>query len=105
MLSRIHDLWLWYHESGLASARLPVPMIETMAVFVALTFCLLFRFSRTGLFVAYAFVYRWGWAARPLILPDDPVAYNIFTVAYIVFGVLVLTFTFVGIMQGKDATD
>ncbi len=77
-------------------------MVETMLVFVILTLCLLLRFSRIGLFVAYAFVYRWGWAARPLLLPEDPSVYNIFTVAYIVFGVLVVTFAFVGIMQSRD---
>ncbi len=105
MISRLYEFWIWYHESGLESARLPVPMIETMLVFVVLTVCLLLRFSRIGLFVAYGFVYRWGWAARPLILPDDPSAYNLFTVAYIVFGVLVVTFTFVGMMQTKDTQE
>lgn len=40
---------------------LPLPAIEVTMLLVILTACLLFRFSRMGLFTAYVFTYRWGW--------------------------------------------
>ena len=42
-------------------ATLELPAIEVTALVILLACCLLFRFTRTGLLVAYLFVYRWGW--------------------------------------------
>jgi hypothetical protein len=42
-------------------ATLPLPALEVTMLLVILTACLLFRFSRMGLFTAYIFTYRWGW--------------------------------------------
>lgn len=73
-------------------------MFETLVVFVLLTFCLFFRFSRIGLIVAYAFVYRWGWAVRHLIFPDNTSG---FTLAYIMFGVLVFVFAVIWLIRSE----
>jgi len=47
--------------SVIQHTTLPLPAIEVIALLVVLTACLLFRFSRMGLFTAYVFTYRWGW--------------------------------------------
>lgn len=101
ILQRIHELWQWYVSSGLGSATISIPMVETLLVFAVLTVCLLFRFSRIGLIVAYVFVYRWCWAFRQQILPDNPNVYNLFTAGYLICGILVFTFAIVGMIRQK----
>lgn len=101
MISKLQDFYSWYIASGLHGTELPIPVVETFLVFGILTICLLFRFSRVGLIVAYVFVYRWGWTVRHLIFSEDILSYNRFVIAYIVFGILVLTFTIIGMVRSE----
>lgn len=86
----------WYQQSGIAEAVLTIPLVETSLLFFLLTFCLLFRFCKTGLVVAYLFIYRWGWGVHKTLV-DDPTGQSVFSTIYIVFGVLVFTLAIVGL--------
>ncbi len=45
----------------IAKSSLTLPAAELTIHIVLLTLCLLFRYSRTGILIAYIFAYRWGW--------------------------------------------
>ncbi len=47
--------------SLLSGAKVMVPAYELIVLVLALAFCLLFRFSRTGLITAYLFTVHMGW--------------------------------------------
>ena len=104
MIEKIQEWWQWYLSSDLGSATLSIPMVETILLFAVLTICLLFRFSRIGLIVSYVFVYRWGWAVRQQILPDNPNITSLFTTSYMIFGLMVFTFVIVGMIRGRDTS-
>jgi len=94
--------WLsWYHNSSLGSATLSIPMIETMLLFLVLTICLLLRFSRTGLIVAYLFVYRWGWYCQEQDFLNDSYNRTLFITCYIIFGILIFVFAIVGMIRSR----
>lgn len=44
-----------------AHATIELPAMELIALIGILAVCLVFRFTRVGLLVAYALCYRWGW--------------------------------------------
>lgn len=96
-IERITD---FYNNSVFSQATFEVPALETTILFAVLTFCLLLRFARTGLVIAYIFVYRWGWIfCREEMKFDDR-----FFAAYIVFGVLVCTFVVVGMLHSSHTS-
>lgn len=94
----IEAIQTWYIQSGLGNARITVPALETTILFAVMTLCLLFRFCRIGLLVSYLFVFRWGWAFRHTLFPDDPAGHLVFSVIYIIFGLLVFVFTTAGML-------
>jgi hypothetical protein len=76
-------------------ATLDLPAIEVTFLIIILTICLLFKFTRTGLVVAYLFVYRWGW----LFFMEQP---QEMLVGYLIFGCIVGILTVVGMLLHKD---
>jgi len=94
----INDALQWYNLSGVQDASLTVPLTELVILFVLLTVCLLLRLSRTGLIIAYLFIYRWGWFFCLHNNFPDPKIRNMFLTGYIVFGILVLTLAIVAMM-------
>ena len=73
-------------------ATLTLPALELSILLAGLSCCLVFRFTRTGLLIAYMFIYRWGW----LILAD---AGQSLLVGYLVFGMLIGIATVIGLMR------
>ena len=73
-------------------ATLTLPSIEVTLLIVILTVCLLFKFTRIGLFMAYLFVYRWGW----LFFMDQP---QNMLLGYMTFGCLVGILTIIGMVR------
>ena len=102
MIEKVQTFWNWYQDSGLADMPVEVPLVETLLVFAMLTVCLLFRFSRIGLILGYVFVYRWAWSARAQLHLEDPAHYTMFTTAYIIFGILVLAFSVIGMIRPRE---
>jgi hypothetical protein len=45
----------------LSNSQLTLPAFELVLFMGLLSLSLLFRYSRTGIFVAYLFAFRWGW--------------------------------------------
>lgn len=74
------------------NATLTLPSIEVTLLIVILTVCLLFKFTRIGLFMAYLFVYRWGW----LFFMDQP---QDMLLGYMTFGCLVGILTIIGMVR------
>ncbi len=100
----INDALQWYGTSGIQEASLTIPLVEMIILFVLLSLCLLFRFSRTGLIIAYLFIYRWGWSLNMLnILPDQKIR-NMFLTGYILFGIIVLTLAIVAMMLSSRSS-
>ena len=73
-------------------ATLPLPAMEVTALIVLLTFCLLFKLTRTGLMIAYLFVYRWGWLFFVEQSQD-------MLLGYMTFGCVVGVLTVVGMLR------
>lgn len=105
MFNSLGEWWAWYRASEFSQATLAVPLVETTALLVAITICLLFRFSRTGLMLAFLFLYRWGWMVRIQHFTADPGIQAVFSVSYLIFGVGIFAFATVGmIRRGRDDT-
>lgn len=78
--------------SVVREATLTLPALELSVLIAGLSCCLVFRVTRTGLFIAYLFIYRWGW----LVLVNSGQG---LLVAYLVFGMLIGIATVVGMMR------
>ena len=76
----------------ISHASMTLPALEVTALIVIMAFCLLLKFTRTGLIIAYLFVYRWGW----LFFVEQST--EVLT-AYLVFGCLVGVLTVVGMLR------
>ena len=100
MFSMLNEWWGWYQNSGLDHVMLSVPLMETTVLFIALTICLLFRFSRTGLILAYLFFYRLGWTVQIREYAADPDLQTAFSAGYLIFGILVFTFLIISTIIG-----
>lgn len=87
----LSQLLTWYQTLGLDHSVAPVPGIEALILLALLTVCLLLRCSRSGLVIAYIFVYRWGLLFGRQNFSGNPPVYNKFLAFYVVFGILVLT--------------
>jgi hypothetical protein len=74
------------------SATLSLPALEVSMLFMALTFCLVLRFTKVGLVTAYVFVYRWGW----LFFAERSQS---FLISYLVLGMVVGVLTVIGMMR------
>ncbi len=64
------------------TSQLTLPSLEVALFVVLLSFCLLYRYNRAGIVVAYAFAARWGW----MVVQNLPTAAR---TSYIIFGILV----------------
>lgn len=92
--------WLdWYQHSGLGAATLTIPLVETVVLFFVLTCCLLLRLTRTGLMVAYLFVYRWGWAFWNQNIGMSSTMQSAFAAGYIAFGILATAFSIIALLR------
>lgn len=78
-----------------SGAVLELPAMEVTGLILLLTCCLLFKFTKTGLIVAYIFVYRWGW----LFFIDQP---QEVLVGYLVFGCFVGILTVIGMLRAPS---
>ncbi len=65
-----------------SNASITIPAMDLTIVIATLTLCLVFKFSKTGLIVAYLFCYKLGWSVM-LQHGDSYVA------GYMSFGILV----------------
>lgn len=105
MFEMLNEVLAWYKSLGFDRATIAVPLVETTVLLISLTICLLFRFSRAGLILAYLFLYRWGWTIQIGLFTADPKMQAAFSVGYMVFGILVVTFTVVGMLVHNSARD
>lgn len=102
MTEKIQAFWSWYQDSGLSSVPVQVPLVEMVLMCGVLTVCLLFRFPRVGLIATYIFVYRWAWSVRDMLYLEGPRHHAMFTTGYIIFGILVLVLSVIGMIRSED---
>lgn len=76
----------------LRDATITLPAMEIGILLVALTCCLVLRFTRIGLITAYFFTYRWG-------LKFFAVHEQKFWVSYLAFGCVVAVFTVISMLR------
>lgn len=101
MPASINRLIEWYNASGAGNAVISVSVAELFVLFLVLTLCLLFRLSRTGLLLAYIFLYRWGWIFCRDNGVIDPHARPAFAAGYIGFGIIVATLTVIAMIAAN----
>ena len=82
----------------LQKASLTLPAMEVITLLAALTVCLVLRFTRVGLIVAYLFVYRWGWAC--FVGMSDG-----YLMAYLVFGTVAGILTVIGMLRTSNPVE
>ena len=101
MPASINRLIEWYSASGVGSAVISVSVAELHALSLILTLCLLFRLSRTGLILAFIFVYRWGWIFCRESGVIDPHTRPACAAGYIGFGIIVATLTVIAMIASN----
>ncbi|MBN1670929.1 MAG: hypothetical protein JXR37_07845 [Kiritimatiellae bacterium] len=86
---------------GIMGAEVPIPVWEAMLLLALLTLCLLFRYSRPGLVIAYVFTYRWGWR---FCQQGALTVWNTFAIVYVLFGTAVLALVAATMLFGWGST-
>lgn len=74
---------------------IPLPAFHVCLLIVITSICLILRCNKTGLCVAYAFVFWWGWR----LFSEMPHQYMI---TYLVIGVVVGAIAIIGMLQAQD---
>ncbi len=67
-------------------SSITLPTLEIMLLLVLITLCLLFRWNRAGLIIAYVDAYRWGWIFFNEAFKGQ---FQDYLVGYYIFGVSV----------------
>ena len=101
MPESVPSLFQWYKNTGMQDAVIPIPVLELAVLLLLLMGCLLLRFPRIGLMVAFLFVYRWGWIFCMSSALVDSRMRTMFLTGYVVFGILVVTLTAVAMVLSK----
>jgi hypothetical protein len=89
-MSFLNNSALW---TTLSSAVINIPFFETAVLLLILTICLLLRWCKLGLLVAYIAVYRWGWIFLESGGLQKTSNDQTFLTIYIVIGIIVFTLT------------
>ncbi len=97
-MSFVNNSTLW---TNLSSAVVSIPFFETAILLIILTICLLLRWCKIGLLVAYIAVYRWGWIFLESGGLQKDASDQKFLTAYIVLGIIVFTLTAVEMLIDK----
>jgi hypothetical protein len=72
----------------ITTSQLTLPAFELMLLMILLALALLFRYSRTGIILAYLFTYRWGWEITGQLSRGAHLSYMIFGVIVGILSVL-----------------
>lgn len=104
MLTIINEVLHWYKTSGIPDLTITIPLVELISSFLLLTICLLLRFSRIGLIIAYLFTYRWGWFFCIHNNFSDPKVRSLFLTGYIICGIIALTLMAIAMTIPKRAS-
>jgi hypothetical protein len=81
--------------SLLKNAQITLPVMEITSLIVGLSICLANKWTRSGLLVAYVFVYRWGW----MFFAKQSMPYFM---AYLVLGGIVLLLSVCDMLGSKE---
>ncbi|MFO7871620.1 MAG: hypothetical protein R6V03_09345 [Kiritimatiellia bacterium] len=75
-----------------AEASITLPVLELTGLLLLSGICLVFRWVRVGLMVAYLFAFKWAW---PFYTRDS----TQFMAAFLAFGGLVAVLAVIGLLQ------
>jgi len=77
-------------------AKIEVHAPQLLLVIAGLSFCLLLRYIRLGLIIAYAYTFHLGWlfCEKDLLSRGDP--YDNYAISYLVFGWVLLLLSGIG---------
>ena len=76
----------------MSQATVTLPAMEVSLLLAALSCCLVLKLNKTGLVIAYLFIYRWSW----MILKNSGHDFLLF---YLIFGVIVGVLTVIGMFR------
>ncbi len=79
----------------LKTAKITLPVMEITSLIVGLSICLANKWTRSGLLLAYVFVYRWGW----MFFAKQSMPYFL---TYLVLGGLVLVLSVYDMLGSKE---
>ena len=74
--------------SVIQNSSLTLPALEVTLLMALLSLALLFRYSRTGIVVAYLFTYRWGWNVTSHLGSEARLIYLIFGCTVAILSIL-----------------
>jgi len=72
----------------ITKSQLTLPAFELVLLMILLSLGLLFRYSRTGIVIAYLFAYRWGWGITEQLSDGAHFGYMLFGVTVGILAVL-----------------
>jgi hypothetical protein len=72
---------------GFEHSSILLPTWDVMILLVVITLCLLFRWNRAGLIIAYVDAYRWGWV---FFNESFKGLFQTYLIGYYIFGVVVV---------------
>ena len=78
----------------LMGMTIPLPAMEVILLIVSLSFCLVLRWAKVGLIIAYLLTYRWGWLFFTKQNQE-------FFVMYLLAGAIVCVLTVIGMIQSS----
>jgi hypothetical protein len=84
---------------SIRQAQVPIPTIELLVLLILLTISLVFKSTRTGLLVAFVFVYRWGWLFFNEMFHSQ---HESFLFGYLIFGALVMLLSVIIMLQSAE---
>ncbi len=81
------------------TAQVTAPALELVLALVMLAACLIFKATRTGLLVAFLFVYRWGWLFIEETFVDQ---WPWILFGYVASGALLVALSVLGMLRHSD---
>ena len=82
--------------ASLSKTMVTLPASEVVILLGLITFCLLFRWNRAGLIIAYLDAYRWGWIFFNEFFGKE---YQSYIMGYYLFGGIVFILFIVGFLM------
>ncbi len=74
------------------------PAPEIMLLLVVTTICLIARWSRVGLLIAFIYAYRWGW----LLMHQEFGTHHEMLLIYYISGIIAIVSTVIAFLMRKD---
>ena len=86
----------------IAEATITVSVLQITIMIIMFSLCLLFRFNKLGLLLAYLYTFHMGWTFCQAELIHKGTQFHTYAMVYVIFGMFVLFLSIVQMFQSQD---